>query len=69
MRNHLKPAGMQLRSTILLFAIVGNLIFSAVFVLSTSVHVIKTGNTVQQTAQMQKEQVKDQKLVTLAQIN
>ena len=58
-----------MRSSILLFAIIGNLIFSAVFVLSTGVHVIKTGNAAEPTAQMEKEQVKEQKLVTLAQIN
>lgn len=69
MRNHFKPAGMQLRSSVLLFAIVSNLIFSVVFVLSTGVHVIKTGNAAEPTAQMEKEQVKEQKLVTLAQIN
>lgn len=69
MRNHFKPTGMQLRSSVLLFAIVGNLLFSAVFVLSTGVHVIKTGNAAEPTAQMEKQPVKEQKLVTLAQIN
>jgi hypothetical protein len=69
MQNHPKPAGMQLRSTILLVAVVGNLIFSAVFVLSTGVHVVTTGKPAGQTAQMEKKAEKEPKLVTLAQIN
>jgi hypothetical protein len=53
----------------LLVAVVGNLIFSAVFVLSTGVHVVTTGKPAGQTAQMEKKAEKEPKLVTLAQIN
>ncbi|RXK57847.1 hypothetical protein ESA94_20215 [Lacibacter luteus] len=68
MQTHPKTAGMRLRSSFLLFAIVGNLIFSAVFVLSTGVHVVKSGNTMQPSTTVEKEPVKE-KMLVLAQIN
>ncbi len=69
MQNHRQSSGLRVRSTVLLVAIVGNLIFSAVFVLSTGLHVVKAGKQAEQTVQTQQGQVKEQKLVTLAQIN
>lgn len=63
-------AGTQLRSSLFLFIIVGNLLFSAIFVMSMGVQVAKSGNNLQQQAMETKPAPeKEQKLVTLAQIN
>lgn len=66
----LKPqtAGQSLRSALILFAIVGNLIFSIVFVMSMGAHVAQTGAQVEQTAEKNTTPSNEQKLVTLAQI-
>jgi archaellum component FlaG (FlaF/FlaG flagellin family) len=69
---HLTPksSGTQLRSSLVLFIIVGNLLFSAIFVMSMGVQVVKSGNNLQQQAQETKSaSEKEQKLITLAQIN
>ncbi len=68
MQTSSKTAGMQLRSSLLLIAIIGNLIFSAVFVLSTGVHVVKSGSATQQSSTAEKEPAKE-KVLVLAQIN
>ena len=49
----LKPqtAGQSLRSVLILFAIVGNLVFSVVFVMSMGAHVAQTGTDIEQTAE------------------
>lgn len=69
---HLTPktAGTQLRSSVFLFIIVGNLLFSAIFVMSMGVQVVKSGNNLQQqTVETASTPEKEQKVVTLAQIN
>jgi hypothetical protein len=68
---HLNPKspGTQLRSSIFLFIIVGNLLFSAIFVMSMGVQVVKGNNAQQQTAETNSAPEKEQKVVTLAQIN
>ena len=67
----LKPqtAGQSLRSVFILFAIVGNLIFSVVFVMSMGAHVAKTETSIEPTAEEQAKPATEQKIVTLAQIN
>ena len=69
MQNHRKQAGMTLRSMILLVAVVSNFIFSTVFLLTTGMHVVKAGKPAGQTLETGKEAVKEEKLVTLVQIN
>jgi hypothetical protein len=64
-----KSSGQQLRSSFFLFVIVGNLLFSAIFVMAMGTHVIKSGSNMQPTAKTGTAPEKDQKLVTLAQIN
>lgn len=65
-----KSSGTQLRSSVFLFIIVGNLLFSAIFVMSMGVQVVKSGNNMQQQAvETDPAPGKEQKLVTLAQIN
>lgn len=69
---HLDPksSGTQLRSSLFLFIIVGNLLFSAIFVMSMGAQVVKSGNNLQQQAEETKSAPeKEQKLITLAQIN
>jgi hypothetical protein len=68
---HLSPnsSGTQLRSSFFILVIVGNLLFSAIFVMSMGAHVVKSGNSLQPTAETTTAPEKDQKLVTLAQIN
>jgi TRAP-type mannitol/chloroaromatic compound transport system permease large subunit len=69
---HLTPksSGTQLRSSLVLFIIVGNLLFSAIFVMSMGVQVVKSGNNMQQeTVETNAAPEKEQKVVTLAQIN
>lgn len=69
---HLTPksSGTQLRSSLILFIIVGNLLFSAIFVMSMGMQVVKSGNNLQQQAEETKSAPeKEQKLITLAQIN
>ena len=68
---HLNPksSGTQLRSSLILFIIVGNLLFSAIFVMSMGVQVVKSGNNLQQQAETKPANDKEQKLITLAQIN
>ncbi len=70
---HLSPksAGTQLRSSVFLFIIVGNLLFSAIFVMSMGAQVVKSGNNMQQqtTVETNTAPEKEQKVVTLAQIN
>ncbi len=68
MQAHPKTAGMQLRSSFLLFAIIANLLFSVVFILSTGIHVVTSGSSVPQTNTVEKEPVKE-KVLVLAQIN
>jgi hypothetical protein len=65
-----KPSGTQFRSSLFLFIIVGNLLFSAIFVMSMGVQVVKSGNNLQQQAvETRSAPEKEQKVVTLAQIN
>ena len=65
-----KSSGTLLRSSLFLFIIVGNLLFSAIFVMSMGVQVIKSGNNLQQQAvETKSAPEKEQKVVTLAQIN
>lgn len=65
-----KSSGTQLRSSLILFIIVGNLLFSAIFVMSMGAQVVKSGNNLQQQAEESKSAPeKEQKLITLAQIN
>jgi hypothetical protein len=70
---HLSPkssSGTKLRSSVFLFIIIGNLLFSAIFVMSMGVQVVKSGNTIQQeTVETDAASEKEQKVVTLAQIN
>ena len=70
---HLNPKspGTQLRSSVFLFIIVGNLLFSAIFVMSMGVQVVKSGNNnmQQETVERNAAPEKEQKVVTLAQIN
>ena len=68
---HLHPSstGTKLRSSIFLLIIVGNLLFSAIFVMSMGVQVVKTGTNVPETAEETPPATQEQKLVTLAQIN
>jgi hypothetical protein len=69
---HLNPksTGTQLRSSFFLLIIVGNLVFSAIFVMSMGVQVVKSGNNMQQeTVETNAAPEKEQKVVTLAQIN
>ena len=67
----LKPqtAGQSLRSVLILFAILGNLIFSVVFVMSMGAHVAQAGTDIEQTAEKNTKPATEQKIVTLAQIN
>lgn len=70
MRLTPKSSGTQLRSSLFLFIIVGNLLFSAIFLTSMGMQVVKSGNNLQQQAQETKSAPeKEQKLITLAQIN
>ena len=69
MRLNPKSTGTQLRSSVFLFIIVGNLLFSAIFVMSMGVQVVKSGNNLQKQAETKSAPEKEQKLVTLAQIN
>ena len=65
-----KSSGTQLRSSLILFIIVGNLLFSAIFVMSMGAQVVKSGNNLQQQAEETKSAPeKEHKLITLAQIN
>ncbi len=66
----LKPqtAGQSLRSVLILCAIVGNLIFSIVFIMSMGAHVAQTGTNAVPTAEKNTTPSNEQKLVTLAQI-
>jgi hypothetical protein len=48
---------------------VGNLLFSAIFVMSMGAQVVKSGNNLQQQAETKPATEKEQKLITLAQIN
>jgi heme/copper-type cytochrome/quinol oxidase subunit 3 len=64
-----KSSGTQLRSSLILFIIVGNLLFSAIFVMSMGAQVVKSGNNLQQQAETKPATEKEQKLITLAQIN
>ncbi len=65
---HPQNAGMRLRSSVMLLLVVGNLLFSTVFVCSTGVHVVKAGKQNEALLKVEKEPVKEQKLLTLAQI-
>ncbi|NCU05673.1 MAG: hypothetical protein GXC73_17010 [Chitinophagaceae bacterium] len=67
---HLHPSSTKtkLRSSVFLLIIVGNLLFSAIFVMSMGVQVVKTGTTLPETAE-KAPPAEEQKLVTLAQIN
>ena len=67
----LKPqtAGHSLRSVLILFAIVGNLVFSVVFVMSMGAHVAQTETGIEQTVEKDSKAATEQKIVTLAQIN
>lgn len=64
-----KSSGTQLRSSLILFIIVGNLLFSAIFVMSMGAQVVKSGNNLQQQAETKPATEKEHKLITLAQIN
>lgn len=65
-----KSSGTQLRSSLILFIIVGNLLFSAIFVMSMGAQVVKSGNNLQPQAEETKSAPeKEQKMITLAQIN
>lgn len=68
---HLNPksTGTKLRSSLFLFIIVGNLLFSAIFVMSMGAQVVKSTTDMQQTAETNAAPEKEQKVVTLAQIN
>ncbi len=67
----LKPqtAGQSIRSLLTLLAIVGNLIFSIVFVMSMGAHVVQTSVGIEQTAEKNNKPANEQKIVTLVQIN
>lgn len=69
MRLDPKSSGTQLRSSLILFIIVGNLLFSAIFVMSMGVQVVKSGNNLQEQVETKSAPEKEQKLVTLAKIN
>lgn len=69
MQRYLQASGQQVRSISLIILIVGNFIFSAVFVLSTGLHVVKTVKQAGQSVQTEQVGVKEQKQITLVQIN
>ncbi|MBP6687654.1 MAG: hypothetical protein KA160_07315 [Lacibacter sp.] len=69
MRLNPTSSGTKLQSPVFLFLILGNLLFSAIFLMSMGAQVVKSGNNKQQTVQTKAAPEKEQKLVTLAQIN
>ena len=57
------------RSSIFLFLILGNLLFSAIFVMFMGVQVIKTSNNLTQQVEAKATPKEEQKLITLPQNN
>ena len=69
---HLNPNSSSrtpVRSRFFLFLILGNLLFSSVFVASLGVQVVKTSNNMPQQVEAKATPKEEQKLITLAQIN
>jgi hypothetical protein len=69
---HLNPNSSSrtpMRSRIFLFLILGNLLFSSIFVASMGVQVVKTSNNLPQEVEAKATTKDEQKLITLAQIN
>jgi hypothetical protein len=59
----------QWRSSVFLFFIIGNLLFSSIFLASMGMQVVKTNSTLQQDVEAKATPPEEQKLVTLVQIN
>lgn len=70
---HLNPESSSLRtplrSRFFLFLILGNLLFSSIFVASMGVHVVKTNSNLQPAIEAKATTQEEPKLVTLVQIN
>lgn len=69
---HLSPNSSSrtlLRSRLFFFIIVGNLLFSTIFVASMGVQVVKTNSNLQPEVEAKATTPEEQKLVTLVQIN
>jgi hypothetical protein len=64
-----QTASQYLRSALLLFAVVGNLVFSVVFLLSMGAHVVSSNKQPTQTAVKKTAPINEQRVVTLGRIN
>ena len=68
MNQNYQTVGGFLRSSALSFIILGNLLFSIIFLMSLSVHIVKPKDKSESVSDAKKEQSKTQSIVTLANI-
>ncbi len=68
MNQNYQTVGGFLRSSALSLIILGNLLFSIIFLLSLSVHIVKPMNKPGSVSDSKKEQPKTESIVTLANI-